>query len=155
MKQEVRRPKIDALLLGEHFNSIRTTMLEIRNFREKKFTPTPTFEFSKIVDIEETWPDCRDRYIQIFRILNDIAGRFMMDLSSFYENDGFTEAIDAFVTQLDTITVGLGDALGTGHFSPEELQECDRLILTIQHNANLMRTYVLTEFVYSAEPTRD
>jgi hypothetical protein len=83
-------------------------------------------------------------------MLNEVAARFQIEQGGFYENSGFAEALDAFLDQLETILVGLTDALGTGRHSEEELKDIDAQILQIQHGANRLLKYVKQDFVYSA-----
>ncbi|MDF7806539.1 hypothetical protein P4E94_03750 [Pontiellaceae bacterium B12219] len=142
--------EVDIALLGEHFYSIRITILEIRNFKEKIILPTPTHKVRKKIDIEEAWPNCRNLFIEIFNILNEVGERFQVEQGGFYENSLFTEALDAFLDQLATILFGIADALGTGRYTDQELIDIDARILQIQHGANRLLKYVKTDFTYSA-----
>ncbi len=149
MTQEPDESKISAALLGEHLNSIRTTFLEIRRFKVKKFRPTPFHQLSRPVDIEEAWPDCRDQFFEMYAILNEIASHFNTEADEISDSSGFAESLDTFIEQQDNITFRIADALGTGLHEEEELLHIDQLILQIQHTANRMSKFVLEKFKYS------
>lgn len=151
MAKQPPEPEISAELLGEHLNSIRINLLEIRSFETKTIRPNPFHQITKPVDIEEAWPDCRKLFIEMYAVLNDIASHFNIEPGGIYENSGFKESIDSFINQQDVITFGIADALGTGEYEEEELVLVDGLILNIQQSAILMRKYVLEEFKYSTQ----
>jgi hypothetical protein len=148
----IRPAKIDVTLLGEHFHSIRTTILEIHDFKEKVLKPTPTHQVRKKVDIEEAWPDCQKLFIEIFNELNEIADHFQIESGNFYDNSTFTEAIEAFLNELNTILLGMTDALGTGRYSEKELESIDARILKIQLGATRLQNQITKDFIYSTPP---
>lgn len=141
-------------LLGEHFASIRSTAVEIRDYREKIIYPTPTSEVRKQIDIDHAWPSSKDLLIETFQILNGIAKRFDIEPGSFFTGDGFAEALDAFIKTVDRITYGLVDAIGTGRYSPRQIRAIDDRILLVQSGMNRLRKHVLQDFRYPLTPVR-
>jgi hypothetical protein len=141
-------------ILGEHFDSIRTTALEIRDFKSKTIFPTPTHAVRKAVDIDAAWPSSRELFIKVFGVLNGIAHRFDLESGSFIRGSGFASALDSFVDTVDRVTFGLADALGTGKFAPHELQSIDDQILIVQGGINQLRKYVLEDFDFQRTPVR-
>lgn len=145
---------INAAMLGEHFASIRTTAVEIRDFREKLIRPTPTQHVLKQVNLDEAWESSRELFIEIFSILNDVADCFGITKGGFFRNGGFSSALNAFINTLDTITYGIADALGTGLYPPEKLQAIDARILQVQTGMNRLRKHVMEDFTYQRSPAR-
>ncbi|MDH3981645.1 MAG: hypothetical protein OES84_01950 [Kiritimatiellaceae bacterium] len=144
----------EAELLGEHFNSIRTAVLEIHSYKEKTIAPSPTYIYHKPINIEDAWPSCREAFIKMFGILNTIAIRFQLEPTDLPSDKTFTQAIETFVDTLDTITFGIADAVGTGIYSSEELDEIDDLVLSIQTSADRIQKFVLVDFPFPSESAR-
>lgn len=138
----------NAVLLGEHFASIRKAAAEIRDFREKTVYPTPTHKVQKQVDIETAWDSSRELFIQTFGVLNDIALRIGIEQGGFVRGCGFSRAVDAFIRTLDRVMCGLVDAFGTGRYPPKELKSINERILLVQSGINRLRKHVMEEFNY-------
>jgi hypothetical protein len=141
-------------LLGEHFASIRTTAVEIRDYREKIIYPTPTSEVRKRIDINHAWPSSRELLVETFSVLNGIAGSFDIEPGGFVRGDGFIEALDALIKTVDRIMYGLVDAIGTGRFSPKQIRAIDDRILLVQSGMNRLRKHVLEDFRYPVSSVR-
>ncbi|QBG48409.1 hypothetical protein EGM51_13775 [Verrucomicrobia bacterium S94] len=153
--KKVKKGTVDAALLGENFGSIRTALTEILEFKEKRYKPTPVYEVRKKVDIESAWPACRDRLYSMFEELTSIAKQLDMETTTINPDLSFSEAIETFVVQLNSIVYGLADVVGTGKHTLEELIEVNDRILNIQLSANELERFVLSEFKFPGMPGAD
>lgn len=148
-RRGVKEEHVDASLLGEHFDSIRAAILEIKNFKQKKKKLTPTYTATQKVDIEKAWNTCRAEFEKMLTQLNEIAERFEIEPRKLNGNETFDKAIESFLEQLATVTFGVADALGTGAFTEEELMRVDGQILFIQKTAFHLHTLIKDEFDFS------
>lgn len=154
-KKGVKKEAVDATLLGENFGAIRNALQEILDFKEKRYKPTPVYEVRKEVDIEVTWPRCKDQFYSMFDELTSVARHMEMQTTSLKADASFNQAIETFIVQLNSIVYGLADAVGTGKYSLDDLISVNDQILEIQHNANKLQKFVLVDFKFPGMPGAD
>lgn len=148
-RKGIKKDRVNANLLGEHFDSIRAAIIEIRQFKVKKNKLTPTFTATIKVDIEKAWDACRNDFFDMYGILNEVAEYFQMEPDTFDESGSFNATIESFLKQLATVTFGVADALGTGTYSEDELKKIDEQILFVQKTATKLNNFVKEKFDFS------
>ncbi len=154
-KKGMKKEAVNARLLGENFGAIRNALSEIQGFKEKRYTPTPSHEVRKEVDIEVTWPQCKDEFYAMFDQLISIAKQLDMLTTTLRPNPTFNQAIGTFIVQLNSMVYGLADAVGTGKYALKDLTSVNEQILEIQLIANKLQKHVLFDFKFPGMPGAD
>lgn len=140
---------VDLHLLEEHLGSIKVQLLEIRNFKEKKISRSPTHVYWKKIDIEEAWPSSKNLLIESYDLLNKISEELHEHFVELGNPAGLKETLDVFIAQIDRIVLHINAARDTEHYSLERLRAIDAEILTVQNAANRIHKHVRTDFTYS------
>ena len=149
-KEEVENGAgVDIHLLEEHLGSIKGHLLEVRNFKEKKISRSPTYVYWKKVDIEEAWPSSKKVLIESYHLLNKISEELHEHSVELGSPSGLKYTLDAFVSQIDRIVHHIDAAQDTEHYSQERLRAIDAEILTVQNAVNRMHRHVRVDFTYS------
>lgn len=139
---------IDLKLLEKHLDRIKVSALEIRGFRQKKITKSPTLHFMKNVDLEEAWPSCRDQFFNTYNLLCHVAQNLQIEYGEMSPTVPFGMAIDQFSNLIDRITIFL-ETTDDSSFSQLNLRPINRAILEVQHSINVLQRRVMVDFVFT------
>ena len=147
--EPVAEPSIDGEVLDAHLTSIKVCLLEILNYKKKRFAPTPTHIYWRSVDIEETWASTKEAFAEAFRILCIVSTELHVSHHLTLPETSFSEALKTFIALVEQIDEHIRNTQETQRHTNQQLHHIDNEILQVQSIANGINRLVTKEFQYS------
>ena len=153
-KQKKKSPPsethIDSKILDAHLCSIKACLLEIVNYKKKRFAPTPTHTYWRPVDIEDAWTSVKEPFAASFRMLCKVASELHVAHNFVLQETSFHEALQTSISLIDKIDQHIQITVLIQQHTNQQLHHIDEEILQIQCIANKINKHVTKDFKYPA-----